>query len=89
MPIPPGAIPFADLTAAQVARADEVQVFDARDPGFGLVLTVAAEPRADGDTLRVLLVAADHDYRDLQVEFLRTMVMAAARSPAHGHRPGE
>jgi hypothetical protein len=84
MSTPPGAIPFADLTAAHVCRADEVHVFDEDDPGFGLSLPVGRAGRTADDTLRVLLVVADHDCRDLQVEFLRTMVLAASRPPTHG-----
>ena len=88
MSIPPGAIPFADLTPAHVSRADEVHVFDRDDPGFSLSLPVGRAARAADDTLRVLLVVADHHWRDLHVEFLRTMVLAASRPPTHGRVPG-
>ncbi len=78
MSLPPGAIPFADLTLDRVARADEVHLFDPADPAFHLWFPVTPEERADGATLKLLDVAIDRDRLDEQVAAVEALTRAAA-----------
>jgi hypothetical protein len=87
MPAPPGAIPFDLLTPDHVAIADEVIAFDDDDPGYRLVIPVEHLDRSPADTIVVLRVVLDHDWRDLEEAFLRTMALAASHAARRHAEP--